>query len=54
MDVPKGTTVFEVLHRLGIPPSEVKVIMVNGVHSPLDRSLKGHERIGLFPAVGGG
>ncbi len=54
LDIPSGTSVKEVLNILGIPSEEVKIIMVNGVHSSLEEKLKGDERIGLFPAVGGG
>ena len=54
LEIPKGTTVKLLLDMLGIPEQEVKVIMVNGVHASLDTQLEGNERIGLFPAVGGG
>ena len=54
IDVLPGTKIKEVLHRLGIPEGEVKIIMVNGKHASLDSELEGNERVGLFPAVGGG
>ncbi len=54
LDIPEGTTVREMLDILKIPHEEVKIIMVNGIHSSLEKKLKGDERIGLFPAVGGG
>lgn len=54
LDIPEGTTVGDLLKRLGIPASEVKIIMVDGTHASTDLTLKGNERVALFPAVGGG
>lgn len=39
---------------LGIPESELKITFVNGVHVDLEHELHEGDRIGLFPAVGGG
>ena len=49
-----GETVQDVTERLGIQLDDVKIIMVNGVHAGWDTILRGGERIGLFPPVGGG
>ena len=49
-----GLTVAGVLERLGIAPAEVKIIMVNGVGAEPERGLGEGDRVGLFPAVGGG
>lgn len=49
-----GATVAQVLAGLGIAPTEVKIIMVNGVAAGPDAVLKDGDRVGLFPAVGGG
>ncbi len=54
MEVSSGSTVLEVTQRLGIPPEEVKIVMVNGIHSSMDKTLEGNERVAFFPAVGGG
>ena len=40
--------------RLGIPPEELKLVFLNGLHAGLDAALKDGDRVGLFPAVGGG
>ncbi len=54
MEVEKGTTLKDVMVRLKIPEKDIKIAMVNGVRVRLNKKLEGNERIGLFPAVGGG
>jgi len=54
MEVEKGTTLKDVIVRLKIPEKDIKIAMVNGVRVRLNKKLEGNERIGLFPAVGGG
>ncbi len=49
-----GQTVAEVIAALGIDAAEVKVVFVNGAHAPLDRPVSDNDRVGIFPAVGGG
>jgi len=49
-----GETVAGVVARLGIPAEELKLVFVNGVHAPLSTTLADGDRVGLFPAVGGG
>ena len=49
-----GTTIQEVLDRLGVPLNEAKLIFINGRRGELNSSLKGGERVGVFPPVGGG
>ena len=48
------TTIAEVCREIGIPMEKIKVIMVNGKSASPDYVVKGDERIGLFPPVGGG
>jgi len=52
--VAPGETVADVVARLGIPPDELKLVFVNGAHAPLATPLADGDRVGLFPAVGGG
>ncbi len=52
--VEAGTALKDLLERLGIPEKDIKIAMVNGVKVGLDTELAGDERVGLFPAVGGG
>jgi sulfur carrier protein ThiS len=49
-----GETVAQVMERLGIPGDEVHIVFVNGMSSPPGTPLKDGDRVGLFPAVGGG
>jgi sulfur carrier protein ThiS len=49
-----GETVADLIHRLGIAPKDVAVLFVNGVHAQPERALADGDRVGLFPAVGGG
>lgn len=56
LDLPHapGMSVADLLAGLGLAPQEVKIIMVNGVHADAQRPLADGDRVGLFPAVGGG
>ena len=54
LEVPPGTPVSRVISRLGLPPEEVTLILVNGARKQADFSLEGEERLGLFPPIGGG
>lgn len=49
-----GDTAGSVVARLGIPPEELKLVFLNGTHAGLDAKLSDGDRLGLFPAVGGG
>ena len=52
--VTPGESVGSVVARLGIPLGELKLVFVNGAHCALDTPLADGDRVGLFPAVGGG
>ncbi|CCO24256.1 MoaD/ThiS family protein [Maridesulfovibrio hydrothermalis] len=52
--IAEGETVHGVLDRVGIPIDEVKIIFINGVSSAIDAALSDGDRVGVFPAVGGG
>ncbi len=54
LEVPAGATVARVIARLGLPPGEVTLIMVDGRRREADFTLTGDERLGLFPPIGGG
>jgi sulfur carrier protein ThiS len=47
-------TVERLIARLGVPEDEVAVVFVNGVHAPRETVLADGDRVGLFPAIGGG
>ena len=52
--VTAGETVGAVLERIGIPIDEVKIVFINGRSSNFDALLVDGDRVGVFPAVGGG
>lgn len=47
-------TVRELAEKIGLPLSEIKIVMLNGRHATLDQRINDNDRIGYFPAVGGG
>lgn len=49
-----GSTVRDIVHHLGIPESEVKIIFIRGEQAKWESRLNDQDRVGLFPAVGGG
>ena len=54
VEVEQGTVLRDLIAQLNIPEKDIKIAMVNGVRVGLDKELDGSERVGLFPAVGGG
>jgi sulfur carrier protein ThiS len=54
LEVPAGTTVAQVISILNIPATEVTLLMVDGRSREPEFILQGHERLGLFPPIGGG
>jgi sulfur carrier protein ThiS len=47
-------TAGALIRALGIPAEEVAIIFVNGSHATEATDLRDGDRVGLFPAVGGG
>lgn len=45
---------MELAIRVGLPPAEVKIAMINGRSRPLDEAVADGDRVAFFPAVGGG
>ncbi|RJX17994.1 MAG: MoaD/ThiS family protein [Desulforudis sp.] len=54
MDVSPGTTVQSLLGELGVPLEQVKIVMINGIHTETDYVLQEGDRVGVFPPVAGG
>ncbi len=54
VEVPTDATVADLVGRMNIALTEVHIIMINGVASKLESVLHDSDRLGLFPAVGGG
>ena len=49
-----GMSVNEVLIRLHVPLDNIQLIFVNGKKASPKTILKGGDRIGIFPPIGGG
>jgi molybdopterin converting factor small subunit len=49
-----GITVGALLQQLDIPQDLIKLVFVDSVRVELDSTLRGGERVGIFPPVGGG
>jgi molybdopterin synthase sulfur carrier subunit len=47
-------TVLDLLKKIGINPSEVAIILVNGQHVELDQTLSEGETVAIFPPIAGG
>ena len=54
VEVKSTDTVRDVLKKLKIPEGTPKIILVNGVHSNIDRILKLGDILSIFPPVAGG
>jgi len=49
-----GITVGQIVEELGIPKSELGILLVNSRHVGLDHELHDGDILALFPLVGGG
>ena len=54
IELEEGASVGDFLERIGIPPSEVAIILVNGRHAEQNEPLQDGETVSLFPAIAGG
>jgi sulfur carrier protein ThiS len=54
MEMSHGSTVHDVLQRLGVPPSLERVILVNGADAAPDHLLADADVIDVFPPLAGG
>lgn len=54
IEVDDGITILELFDRVGIPPSEVAIVLVNGRHAKLDQPLHDGETVAAFPPIAGG
>lgn len=44
----------ELAEKIGLPLQEIKIVMRNGRHASLEETITDGDRVGYFPAVGGG
>jgi molybdopterin converting factor small subunit len=49
-----GMTVQDILTQLKLPGEKARLIFIDGMQADLSTKLKGGERVGIFPPVGGG
>ncbi len=49
-----GLTVREIVEAEGLKPTDVHIVMINGLHGTMESELGDGDRLGLFPPVGGG
>ena len=54
IELEDGANVSDFIERIGVPPSEVAIILVNGRHAHRDQRLHDGEAVALFPAIAGG
>lgn len=54
LELDGARTAGDVARHLHLPLDDIKIVMVNGTHASLDRSLADGDRVAFFPAVGGG
>ncbi len=54
MELPEGTTIGDLLSRLGIPHEMAALLMVNGTHQPPETVLTDGQVLAIFPPLAGG
>jgi molybdopterin converting factor small subunit len=54
VDLPKGSTLADLVDHLDLPREKVRVIFVNGRAQQLDHCLAPGDEVGMFPPIGGG
>ncbi|WP_169717707.1 MoaD/ThiS family protein [Sporomusa silvacetica] len=52
--MPDGITVLDLVKKIEIDPTEIHLIMINGIRCEFDKIVSNGDRVGLFPPVGGG
>ena len=50
----EGLKIQDVIDELDIDSAKVAIMLINGVHQTADTPLKDHDKLFLFPPVGGG
>jgi len=54
VEVPEGTSSYELLEMLNIPRKDAFSLLVNGMHKEFEAALADGDRVSIFPPVGGG
>ena len=50
----EGLKIQDVIDELDIDSTKVSIMLINGVHQKVETPLKDHDKLYLFPPVGGG
>jgi len=53
-ELPDGSPLSELVLRLHLPETGIRVIFVNGRSRSTDYVLQDKDEVGIFPAIGGG
>lgn len=54
LDVEAGTTIEEIIDKMGIEKTEIAILLINGRDGQFDKILNESDLIAIFPPVGGG
>jgi len=54
VEIEPGQTIRRTLADFGVPVEQTRIVFVNNCAASLDQPLQGGERVGVFPAIGGG
>ncbi len=54
MDLEGPLSAGALAEKIGLPLEAIKIIMINGRHASLESPVHDGDRVGYFPAVGGG
>ncbi|MBI5354173.1 MAG: MoaD/ThiS family protein [Chloroflexi bacterium] len=54
LDVPEGTTVYDVISRFSIPLNDESVIVLNGLMTDMNAPLQAGDTVTAFSAIAGG
>ncbi len=54
VDLAEGATVADLIHHVGVPAEEVKIVYINARARPEDWRLEPGDEVGIFPPIGGG
>ncbi len=54
IELPEGSLISDIIHRLGIPENEVNLLMRNDQQVLKDEILADGDVVGIFPPIAGG
>ena len=54
VEIEPGDTFEAVLHRLGIPPEQTRILFRNNRHATLSDPVEDGDQLSAFPGIGGG